>query len=177
MKKLQFVLCVFVFGCTSYSSNVTFNGIEFTNQEIQQLKELEELGVSQERVQNKIKDLRNQGKTDEEIKDSVLNIGSYGFGTIFNYIEQTMQEDKNNLYKACYDEYAKAIKTFDDRVAITKFCNCSADCVLENVKWHNNMPITLSENDEKDSGKVAVAWVELEKKCKNQCLKEAFPNN
>lgn len=175
MKKELFVLCAVLFGCTSYDSNVTFNGIEFTNQEIQQLRELEEFGVSQERVQNKIKDLRDQGKTDKEIKNSVLDIGSYGFDPI-TYIEQTLQEDKNKLYKGCYDEYAKAIKTFDDRVAITKYCNCAADCILENVKWLNNMPITLSEDDEKDSGKVAVAWVELEKKCKNKCLKEAFPN-
>jgi len=66
---------------------------------------------------------------------------------------------------------AKNAKTFEENEFVTKYCSCMSECLIENVKWSNNMPISLSEEDEKDMAKVDLAWIELEKNCKQECLK------
>ena len=68
-------------------------------------------------------------------------------------------------------EHANCATTYEENKFITKRCNCMSECVIGNMKWINNMPTSLSEEDEKDTAKVDLAWIELEKNCKQECLK------
>ena len=161
---------IVLFGCDS--DKITIEGIIFNKEEITQI---EQRKISREYIQSTIQEERKNGKSDQEIKTKVLNIN--GFDSLIDYIEETSQQDKNRFYEACYQEYSKAIKTLDDKEFIVKYCNCAADCILNNVKWVNNMPISLSEEDEKDKGKVDIAWVHLTKKCRTTCLDETKKQN
>lgn len=156
-------------GCDSSSNKYTIEGIKFTEEEIANVTQN---GLSLDTVKNMIQNDRKEGKSDQEIKKDVLNYkhNIATLGEMFAFIDETSQQDKNRFYESCYNEFSNNIKTFSDREVITKYCDCFADCLIDNVKWHNNMPITLSEEDEKDKGKVDVAWVELTKKCKSVCL-------
>ena len=166
MKKILLIGLILLAGC-DYTDTTKIGGIKFTDTEIQTINER---GIPVEYIQVRIEGLRANGATDEEIKESIMSIKSYG-ADIIKIIEEQSTKDKNRFYKHCHDQLAKNAKTFEENEFVTKYCSCMSGCLIENVKWSNNMPISLSEEDEKDMAKVDLAWIELEKNCKQECLK------
>lgn len=174
MKKMLLVVLVLLTGCDNIDAN-KINGIKFTDVEIQTINER---GIPVEYIQKRIDALRENGINEKEIKESILSIEYYendvaqGLRDIIQSIKDLEKETKNGFYKRCYEQFAQHIKTFEEREFLVKYCECSSDCVIKNIKFSNGMPTSLSEEDEKDIGKVELAWIELEKNCKAKCLKK-----
>ena len=94
MKKILLIGLILLAGC-DYTDTTKIGGIKFTDTEIQTINER---GIPVEYIQVRIEGLRANGATDEEIKESIMSIKSYG-ADIIKIIEEQSTKDKNRFYK------------------------------------------------------------------------------